>query len=67
MVVPREEMRSKQRSMSKNIRFFKDEHLISAPSAPLESGDSIAVTFNMQKNDLKHNTVIHGWTEDATL
>jgi hypothetical protein len=26
-----------------------------------------AITFEMQKNEQKHKTVIHGWTNDATL
>jgi hypothetical protein len=51
----------------RNIRFFKDGHFISAPSAELESADCIGVTFKMQENDQKTDTVIHGRTYNATL
>ncbi len=47
--------------------FFKDGTLLSAPLDSLEQADSIAVTFEMQTNDLKHNTVTHGRTDEATL
>jgi hypothetical protein len=50
-----------------NIRFFKDGQLLLAPSGNLEFTDSIAVTFEMQKNDQKHDTVIHGRTDDPIL
>ncbi len=36
-------------------------------SDDLESADSIAITFEMQKNDLKHDTVIHGRTDNSVL
>jgi hypothetical protein len=51
----------------RNIRFFKEGHLISAPSNSLELVNSVAVTFEMQKNVNKHDTVIHGWTDVANL
>jgi hypothetical protein len=51
----------------RNIRLFKDGTLLLAPLDSLELANSVAVTFEMQKNDLKHNTVIHGRTDDATL
>ena len=51
----------------RNIRFFKDGRLISTPSENLEFADSVAVTFEMQKNDNKHETVIHGRTDDPIL
>jgi hypothetical protein len=50
-----------------NIRFFKDGHLLSALSDNLEFADSMAVTFKMQKNNQKHDTVIHSWTDDPIL
>ncbi len=50
-----------------NIRFFKDGDLIPAPSATLEWADSIAITFEMQKNDSKFDTVIYGQTDDPAL
>ncbi len=36
-------------------------------SKNLESTDSVAITFKMQKNDQKHDTVIHGRTDDSVL
>ncbi len=33
----------------------------------LEFADSVAVTFKRQKNDQKHDTVIHGRTDDPVL
>jgi hypothetical protein len=33
----------------------------------LELADSIAVTFKMQKNNNKHDKVIHGWTGASNL
>jgi len=35
-------------------------------SNDFESADSVAITFEMQKNNLKHDTVIHGRTDDST-
>jgi hypothetical protein len=65
--IPQREMKHTKQLCLRNIRFFKDRHLISAPSVDLESADSIAITFEMQKNDLKHDMVIRGRTDDATL
>jgi hypothetical protein len=50
-----------------NIRFVKDGRLLSASSDNLEFADSMAMTFEMQKNHQKHDTVIQGWTEDPVL
>jgi len=36
-------------------------------SDDLESADSVAITCEMQKNNLKHDTVIHGRTDDSVL
>ena len=65
-VPKREEKRTKLLYLQ-SIRFFKDGHLIPVPSDSLELADSIAVTFKIQKNDNKHDTVIHGWTDYANL
>jgi len=65
--VPRREMKRTKLLRLRNIRFFKDGRLISAPSDNLELADSVAVTFEMQKNDHKHETVIHGRTDDPVL
>jgi hypothetical protein len=59
-VVPKREERCTKLLCLQNIRFFKDGHLIPAPSANLESADSVAITFKMQKNDSKFDTVING-------
>ena len=66
-IVPKSEEQRTKLLCLRNTRFFKDGHLISAPSDNLESADSIAITFEMQKNDSKFDTVIHGRTDDPTL
>ncbi len=65
--VPQREMKRTKLLCLQNIRFFKDGHLLSTPLVNLEFADSVAVTFEMQKNDQKHETVIHGWTDDPIL
>ena len=50
-----------------NIGFFKDGQLLLAPLDNLEFADSVAVTFEMQKKDQKHDTVIHGRTDNPIL
>jgi hypothetical protein len=50
-----------------NIGFFKDGQLLLAPLDNLEFTDSIAVTFKVQKNDQKHDTMIQGRTDDPIL
>jgi hypothetical protein len=65
--VPRREMKQTKLLCLRNIRFFRDGRLLSTPSDSLELADSVAVTFEMQKNDQKHETVIHGRTDDPTL
>ena len=50
----------------RNIRFFKNGHLLRAPSDDLEFADSVAMTFEMQKNE-EHETVIHGRTDYPVL
>ncbi len=67
LTVPKREERCTKLLYLQNIRFFKDRHLILAPSVDLESADSIAITFEMQKNDSKFDTVIHGWRDDPVL
>jgi hypothetical protein len=66
-MVPRKDEKQTKLLCLQNIRFFKSGHPISAPSSKLESADSIAVTIKMQKNNQKHNTVIHEWMGNATL
>jgi hypothetical protein len=67
LTVPKREERRTKLLCLQNIRFFKVGHLILAPSANLESADSVAITFEMQKNDSKFDKVIHGWTDDPVL
>jgi hypothetical protein len=67
LTVPKREERPIKLLCLQNIRFFKDGHLIPAPTADLESADSVAITFEMQKNDSKFDTVIHGRTDDPVL
>ncbi len=66
-IVPKREERLTKLLCWRNIRFFKNGHLILAPSANLELADSVAITFEMQKNDSKVDTVIHGRTDDPVL
>ncbi len=56
--VPCQDMKRMKLLCLQNIRFFKDEHLLSAPLDCLEWANSVAVTFKMQKHDSKHDTVI---------
>ncbi len=65
--VPRRDMKRTKLLCLRNIRFFKDGRLLSTPSANLEFTDSVAVTFEMQKNEMKHETIIHGQTYDPVL
>ena len=51
----------------RNIRFFKDGRLLSTLLNNLELADRLAVTFEKQKSDHKHETVIHGRTDDPVL
>ncbi len=66
-IVPKTEERWTKLLCLQNIRFFKDGHLILAPSIDLELADSVEITFEMQKNDSKYDTVIHGWTDNPVL
>ena len=50
-----------------NIRFFKEGMLLLMPLDSLELTDSVTVTFEMPKNDLKHKTFIHGQKDDPIL
>ena len=65
--VPKGDERRTKLLCLRNVRLFRDRRLISTPFTDLESADSVAITFEMQKNDEKHNTVIHGRTDDPTL
>ncbi len=65
--VPQKEQRRTKLLCLRNVRFFKDGRTITPPTLLLESADSVAITFEMQKNDRKHDTVTHGSTGDDTL
>ena len=41
--------------------------LLPAPSDNLEFAEIVAVAFEMQKNEEKHEMVIHGRTDDPVL
>ena len=64
---PRREMKRTKLFCLRNIRFFKDGQLLPALSDNLEFANSIAVPFEMQKNDKKHETIIHGQTDNPVL
>jgi hypothetical protein len=55
-IVPKTEERWTKLLCLQNIRFFKDGHLILAPSIDLELADSVAITFEMQKNNSKYHS-----------
>jgi hypothetical protein len=63
--VLRQEQKCTKLLCLRNVRFFRDGLLMPTQSDDLESADSVAITFEMQKNDLKHDTVIHGRTGDS--
>jgi len=65
--VPQREMKCTKLLCLRNIIFFKDGRLLSTPSANLEFADSVAVTFEMQKHEQKHETIIHGQTDNPVL
>ena len=67
LIVPKTEEQQTKLLCLRNIRFFKDGHFISAPSASLELTDSVAITFEIQKNDDKFELVIHGRTDNPVL
>ncbi len=65
--VSRREMKKTKLLCLRNIRFFKNGHLLPAPSDDLEFTDSIAMMFEMLKNEEKHETVIHSRTDDPVM
>jgi len=65
--VPRREQKCTRLLCLRNVRFFRDGLLMPTQSDDLESADSVAFTFETQKNEEKHDTVIHGRTDDSIL
>ena len=66
--VPRLEQKCTKLLCLQNIYFFRDGRLIMpAQSDHLESADSVVITFEMQKNDEKHDTVICRRTDESIL
>jgi hypothetical protein len=65
--VPRQEQKRMKLMCLRNVRFFRDGLLMLAQSNDLDSVDSVAITFEMQKNDLKHDTVIRPVLQWARL
>jgi hypothetical protein len=65
--VPKREQKRTKLLCLRNIRFFKDGRLIDTPSEELELADCVSVTFEMQKNDAKNETVTQGRTDDPVL
>ena len=63
--VPRREQKCAKLLCLRKICFFKVRHLMPTQSDDLESADSMAITFNMHKNNQKNETVIHGRREDS--
>ena len=50
-IVPNAEEGWTKRLCLRNIRFFKEGHLIPAPLANLKAANSMTITFEMQKNE----------------
>ena len=65
--VPQDEKRRTEILRLRNIRFFKDGKEVHAPSPHLHLVDSVSLTFEMQKNQEKFDTVTHGTTDHETL
>lgn len=65
--VPNDEKRRTDILKLRNIRFFKDGKQVHAPSADLRLADSVSLTFEMQKNQEKFDTVTHGATDHEFL
>jgi hypothetical protein len=65
--VPRREQKRTNLLCLRYIRFFKDGHLLLASLDNLELAESVAITLEMQKNNMKYETVIHGRTDNANL
>jgi hypothetical protein len=65
--VPQSKENRTQLLRLQNIHFFKKGHQLPLQSNDLESADSVAITFKMQKNDEKFDTVTHGRTDDSVL
>ncbi len=65
--VPQDEKRRTDILKLRNIRFFKDGKQVHAPSPNLRLADSVSLTFEMQKNQEKFDTVTHGLTDHDFL
>ncbi len=65
--VPQSEEKYTKLLRLQNIRFFKNGRQLPLQSNDLESADSVAITFEMQKNDMKFDTATHGRTNDSVL
>jgi hypothetical protein len=65
--VPRSKEKCTKLLRLQNICFFKNRRQLQLQSNDLESADSMAITFKMQKNDEKFDTVTHGRTDDSVL
>jgi hypothetical protein len=48
-MIPRNDEKRMKLLCQQKIKFFKNGHLISAPSAELKSAHSVAITFELQK------------------
>ena len=51
----------------RNLRFIRDGQIVSHDDPNLHTADCLAITFEMQKKDDKHDTVNHHATPDTTL
>lgn len=65
--VPQEEKRRTQRLKLRNIRFFKNGRELKHSDPNLDNADSVALTFEWQKKDVKFDTVSHMQSGDPLL
>jgi hypothetical protein len=65
--VPRSKQKRTKLLTLKNVHFFKSGRQLPFQSPDLELVDSVSITFEMQKNDDKNDTVTHGQTGDNVL
>ena len=65
--VPQSEQRQTLQIWMRNIRFMKGGEVIPHSHPSIEFADNVAITFERQKRDLKHDTITHEATGDSVL
>ena len=65
--VPQSEQRQTLQIRMRNIRFMKGGEVIPHSHPRIEFADNVVITFERQKQDLKHDTITHEATGDSVL